>query len=404
MKKGDDDTVIYLDYAASTPIDPEVIETVTRVMSDYPGNPSAIHRLGLEAADLLAQARRQMAHILNVQPAELIFTSGATESNHLAIRGAAEAYRARGNHLITTAVEHPSVLGAFRRLAERDGFRVTVLPVNGQGVIELADLERAITPQTILVSVAHAVNEVGSLQPIAAIGRLLRGYRHILFHVDASQTLGKCPPEWMANGIDLLSGSAQKWHGPKGVGFLFCRSGVHLQAQLPGGGQQAGLRAGTENLALIAGMAKAMRLHFRPDVARRLYDLRALWIAELAAIEQVQLSGSHLNEQMAPHIVHFCLPDYKAEVIVRALSAAGIYVSSQSACSSRSGAPSQVLLAMGRSEDEARSGIRISYGASLQEIEIKQTIACLREILARSATSMKENRSWHARSSSASRT
>jgi cysteine desulfurase len=390
---------LYLDYAAATPVDRQVAETVAQVMVEYYANPTAAHELGLQAAHLLDKAREQMAHLLHVKPNELIFTSGATESNNLALKGVMSAYRNRGRHLITTSVEHSSIHACCQQLMIEDDCNVTMLPVNQDGFIQLTDLEAAITNETVLISISHAIGEIGSLQPIAEVGSFLKTkYPHIIFHVDASQTLGKLSVQPKACGIDLISGSAQKWYGPKGVGFLYCREGIPLQAQVVGGDQQRGVRAGTENVALIAGMAKAMRIHQQSSTeTARLYQLRQYWLEKLMAFPDAIVTGTSENKRMAPHIVHFCLPRYRAEIVVRAMSARGIYVSSQAACSSHSGAASRVLLALGKTEDEARSGIRISFDANLQFAEVDYFFEALAEVLHTMTPIKKERQATDAR-------
>jgi cysteine desulfurase len=364
--------MIYLDCAASTFIDPQVAETISHVMLEYPANPASVHGLGEQAAQLVQAARAQIATSLGLFPEELIFTSGGTESNNLAIKGVAAAHRDKGKHLLVTAADHPSVLACAQQLAASEGFSVTVVPVNQQGVVDPDQLERSITTETILVSMVHANSETGAIQPVAEIGRRLKNYRQLSFHVDASQTLGKLDVQSLLPVIDLLTVSAHKWHGPKGVGLLIRRNGVRLQPLFCGGNQQQGYRSGTENVPLIAGMARALRLHGTYDATKTewLYRLRQLLIDEIVHIPRVQLTGALEQSEMAPHIVHVCLQGFRAEVVVRALSAKQIYVSSQSACSERRSAPSAFLLAMGKTESEARAGLRISFDHSLTDSQI----------------------------------
>jgi cysteine desulfurase len=379
--------MLYLDHAASTPIDSSVVETVSHVMMEYIGNPSSAHALGEQAAKLVEAAREQIASSLNVPFEELIFTSGGTESNNLALKGVASIYRNKGKHIVVTAADHPSVLECARQMSIRDGFTVTIVPVDERGFVNPETLESALTPQTILVSMVHANSEIGSVQPIEEVAARLAKFRHILFHIDCSQTIGKLPVILDNGHIDLLTASAHKWHGPKGVGFLYARKGIQLQPLINGGGQQFGIRAGTENVPLIAGMAKAIRLHGTYDEVKtaRLYQLRKYWLEQLSSLPHVRLSGSTDSVRMAPHIVHFCLTGFRAEIVVRALSMKKIYVSSQSACSSKSGKPSAFLLSMGKSEREARSGIRLSFDATLLESQIDFFCLQLRETLAQLA-------------------
>ena len=379
--------MLYLDCAASTFIDPQVAETISRVMLEYPANPASVHGLGEQAAQLVQAARLQMATSLGLLSEELIFTSGGTESNNLAIKGVASARRDKGKHLLVTAADHPSVLACAQQLATSEGFSVTVVPVNQQGVVDPDQLERSLTSETVLVSMVHANSETGAIQPVAEVGRRLKKYRQLSFHVDASQTLGKLDVPSLLPDIDLLTASAHKWHGPKGVGLLIRRNGVQLQPLFSGGNQQQGHRSGTENVPLIAGMARALRLHGTYDQTKteRLYRLRQSLVDKLGEIPCVQLTGVHEQSEMAPHIVHVCLQGFRAEVLVRALSAKQIYVSSQSACSERRSAPSAFLLAMGKSESEARAGLRISYDHSLTEAGIVDFCRQLQQTLIRIA-------------------
>ncbi len=379
--------MLYLDCAASTFIDPQVAETISRVMLEYPANPASVHGLGEQAAQLVQAARLQMATSLGLLSEELIFTSGGTESNNLAIKGVASAGRDKGKHLLVTAADHPSVLACAQQLATSEGFSVTVVPVNQQGVVDPDQLERSLTSETVLVSMVHANSETGAIQPVAEVGRRLKKYRQLSFHVDASQTLGKLDVPSLLPDIDLLTASAHKWHGPKGVGLLIRRNGVQLQPLFSGGNQQQGHRSGTENVPLIAGMARALRLHGTYDQTKteRLYRLRQSLVDKLGEIPCVQLTGVHEQSEMAPHIVHVCLQGFRAEVVVRALSAKQIYVSSQSACSERRSAPSPFLLAMGKSESEARAGLRISYDHSLTEAGIVDFCRQLQQTLIRIA-------------------
>ncbi len=388
--------MLYLDHAASTPIDLAVLDTFVQVMRDYPGNPSAAHQLGQEARQLLELSIQQMASLLKVSEQELICTSGGSESNTLAIRGAAMANRHRGNHLVTTTMEHQSLQAVFSEL-ERAGFAVTYVPVNRSGVVDVADLQKALRADTILVSVIHVQSEIGTIQPVEAIGQMLRKQpQRVLFHVDAAQSVSKLPVEIERSAIDLLSASAHKWYGPRGVGLLYCRTGVELLPLIAGGGQQNGMRGGTEQVAAVAAMAKALRLFSidaKTNVARmqRLYELRRYWqmkITQFTAVARngrdcarAVLTGEMNEQQSAPHIVHFRLPGYRAEVVVRALSALGIYVSSQSACSTRRGGASRILQAIGLSERDARTGIRVSYDADLQEQQIDLFFEKLTDVL-----------------------
>jgi len=354
--------MLYLDYAATTPPYDEVVDTVAEVMKRHFGNPSSLHRLGAEAETLVDKARQAIAHLLHVDKNEIVFTSGGTESNNLAIRGAVGRYKQRGSHIITTEIEHPSVYETFRQL-ESEGYRVTYLPVDASGQVKVDELEKKLDDDTVLVSVMYVNNEMGRIQPIAQIGQLLRRFPKALFHVDAVQAFGKLPVQPRELGIDLMSCSAHKFKGPKGIGFLYCRSGLELEPIVHGGGQEKGMRSGTENVPAIVGMAKAARLAMeqQPSFYKQLYEWRRMLINGIRDIPGLVITGSEQEEDMAPHIVHIMLPGMRSEVVVHALEQHDIYISTRSACSSGEQSPSRVLLAMGYDLEHASSGLRISY-------------------------------------------
>ncbi|NQX65421.1 cysteine desulfurase [Paenibacillus alba] len=383
--------MLYWDYAATSPLYEEVIDTIAEVMKLHYGNPSSIHRLGVQAEKLLHSSKEVIAGSLGVLPSQIICTSGGTESNNLAIKGVAYSYRNRGKHLITTQIEHPSVKEVFLQL-EREGFRVTYVPVNHKGCVELEALKAAICDDTILVSVMFVNNEVGTIQPIQEIGHWLANYPKVLFHVDAVQGIAKLPfhpKEW---GVDLCSASAHKFGGPKGVGFLYRREGVQLTPQLVGGGQEYGLRSGTENVPLIVGMAKALRLsmeHLQVKMEQK-YRVRHLLVEGISKIPELTLTGSDLAEEMAPHIIHFAFAGMKAEVVVHALEQRHIYISTKSACASDESDPSSVMLALGCSREQAVSGLRVSFSEEHQEKEAEQFLAALREVVKELAPLLKQ--------------
>jgi cysteine desulfurase len=340
--------MLYLDYAATTPPYDEVVDTMPELMKKHFGNPSSLHRLGVEAGQLVRQARTIIAKTLECQLDEIIFTSGGTESNNAAIQGTVRRYRHRGNHIITTEIEHASVYETFKAL-EQQGFRVTYLPVDETGQVKLEQLEQALSEETILVSVMAVNNEMGRLQPIEQIGALLkRLHSKVIFHVDAVQAVGKLPLSPARWGIDLLSASAHKLRGPKGIGFLYCRRGLELPPLLWGGGQEYGVRSGTENVPAIVGMAKAVRI--ASDQQQRFFEhtgrLRERFAAGIEAIPGLLVNGSGQASGMAPHIINFSYPGMKSEVLVHALEQREIYVSTRSACSSGADKPSRVLKAM----------------------------------------------------------
>jgi cysteine desulfurase len=375
--------MLYLDYAATTPPYPEVIEAVREVMANFYGNPSSIHRLGIEAEKLVIQSRETIAGILRVKPSELIFTSCGTESNNLAIKGAALAARGRGNHIITTPIEHASVSEPVRQL-EAMGFRVTIVPVDESGAVRLDKLQEALDDETVLVSVMHVNNEMGRIQPIADIARMLKRYPKALLHVDAVQGVGKLPLAPGELGIDLLSASAHKFRGPKGVGFLYRREGVRLEPLLAGGGQEGGLRSGTENVPLLVGMAKALRMATErlEDAIERKRAFRAVLAEGISSIPELCLTGPADGDGMAPHILHVTFPGMKSEVVVHALEKRGYFISTKSACSSGEEKPSAALLAMGFERARAVSGLRISYPEDYTEADAHQFVAALREVVA----------------------
>jgi cysteine desulfurase len=357
--------MLYLDYCATTPVNPAVVEVIADVMRKHYGNPSSIHRLGIEAEQLVKQSRQVIADLLCCEATEIIFTSGGTESNNLAIKGTALALAHRGKHIITSQMEHSSVYESFRQLEEQ-GFRVTYLPADATGQVQMDDVRNAIDTDTVLVSIMHVNNETGRIQPIAEIGRFLKQYPKITFHVDAVQSVGKLQAAPSQLGADLLSISAHKLYGPKGVGVLYRRQGSHLKSQQSGGGQEFDMRSGTENVPLIVGMAKALRsvAEQQQDQVKAMYRLRAGLIHRMEQIEGLLITGSCEMTGMAPHIVHICIPGLRAEVVVHALEQHGIYISTRSACASDEIKPSRVLLAMGMDHERAISGLRISYSAA----------------------------------------
>jgi cysteine desulfurase len=351
----------YFDHSASTPPYREVIDVVSELMMNYYGNPSSLHRKGLEAEKLLKQARGVIAGCLHTDPTHIVFTSGGTESNNAAILGSARQFASRGKHLITSRIEHASVYECFQQL-EREGFEVTYVPVDRTGCIRVEDVIQAIREDTILVSVMMVNNETGRIQPVKAIGYELAKHPRIIFHVDAIQAAGKLPLHPNSTGIDLLSVSAHKFHGPKGIGVLYRRPNIRLTPLIYGGGQEFGLRSGTENIPLIVGMSKALRIGTDNQSNNMVYvtKLRDTLIRQLKTIDGLILTGSDEEGDMLPHIVHFCLPGIRSEVFVHVMESMGIYVSAKSACASGEDRPSRVLIAMGYNHQLAKSGIRIS--------------------------------------------
>ncbi|WP_334071929.1 MULTISPECIES: cysteine desulfurase family protein [Paenibacillus] len=372
----------YFDYAATTPPYEEVVRTITEVMSAHYGNPSSLHRYGEESARLLRKAREVCAEALGVQAGEIVFTSGATESNNMAIKGAALQWMSRGKHLITTKTEHPSVFESFKQL-ERQGWEVTYLEVDAAGRITGEQVAKAVKTDTVLVSVMHVNNETGCVQPVAEIGSMLKKkYPRVLFHVDGVQGFGKAALSLKGSGIDLYSLSAHKIRGPKGIGLLYVRDGVTLFPLLTGGGQEGELRPGTENIPYIVGMAKAIRMTkaAEPAVSQRLERLKAMLMEGISRLPELKMNSI---PEGAPHIVHFSHPGMKAEALLHMLEEEGFLVSTKSACSSRKAEPSRVLQAMGKSPDICHSGIRISLGDEHTEQDIQDLLVALNKAVAR---------------------
>ncbi|MCR4599002.1 MAG: cysteine desulfurase [Acetatifactor sp.] len=378
---------VYLDNSATTQVFPEVAEAMTQIMCLKYGNPSSMHLKGMEAENQIRKAKETLAGILKCTEKEILFSSGGTESDNLALRGVAEAYKRRGKHLITTMIEHPAILQTMKYLEEQ-GFEVTYLPVDGSGRIRLEDLQAALREDTILVSIMHTNNEVGAQQPIAEAGALIKKYNpEILFHVDAVQGFGKAKILPKKMNVDLLSVSGHKIHGPKGIGFLYLADKVRLKPILFGGGQQGNLRSGTENVPGIAGMAMAAKKLYDAYDADidKLTQLKALTIEGLRQIENVQINGllpeAPNGEGTAPHIVSASFRGVRSEVLLHALEEKGIYVSAGSACSSHKPQPSATLKAMGVEKVLLESTIRFSFSVFTTQEELEYTLSVLRELV-----------------------
>ncbi|MBH5316932.1 cysteine desulfurase [Paenibacillus sp. GSMTC-2017] len=371
--------MLYFDHSASTPPYEEVIETMVQVMRKHYANPSSLHAGGLEAAGLIGRSRALIADQLGTTKGSWLFTSGGTESNNLAIKGVAKQYRSRGNHIITTGIEHASIHEAMKQL-ESEGYRVTYLPVSSSGHVNVEDVRAALTKETILVSIMHVNNEIGTIQPIEEIGQLLKDYPKTLFHVDAVQSLGKIPLDPDSWGIDLVSGSAHKLRGPRGVGFLYVREGVKLTPLSSGGSHELGFRSGTENVPAIVASAKALRMSVEGSLQRniRMKQLSQQLRTFIESKPELKLNGT---EPLASHIIHFSYPGMKPEVIVHMLEQNGIIASTKSACSSKENKPSRVLLALGASEMHAAGGIRISLGDEHEDRHIEELSLALTRII-----------------------
>lgn len=370
--------MLYWDHAATTPPYKEVVETMAEIMNQHYGNPSALHQAGEDAAKLLKRAREVCAGTLGVQSSEIVFTSGATEGNNIAIKGVAMHYRSRGQHIVTTKTEHPSVYECCRQL-ESLGWEITYVPVDEYGVVDPLQVASVIRKDTVLVSIMHVNNETGAVQPLDEIGKLVKEKNsRTLFHVDGVQGFGKLSVSLKDWKVDLYTLSAHKFKGPKGAGILYVQQGIKLFPLLAGGSQENGQRPGTENVASAVAVAKAMRL--AQERQNTFYDkigkLRSLLLNEIRSIPDFVLNSS---EKGAPHIVHFSYPGLKPEVLVHTLEELGMLVSTKSACSSRNSEPSRVLQAMGKDKEIAASGIRISMGWEHTDDDMNRLVIALRQ-------------------------
>lgn len=377
---------IYLDHAATTPCYPGVVEEVTRQLLNNFGNPSSLHSLGRSARATLDSARASVATGLGCDSSEIVFTSGGSESNNLALRGAARAHQYAGRHIVTTAFEHESVLKTCEAL-QAEGFEISLAPVNAEGIVQVNELLRLIRPETILVSVMHANNEVGTIQPIAEITQAVKNLRPgILFHTDAVQTVGHLSVDIRELGVDLLTLTGHKFGGPKGIGALYTRRGVTIEHQIAGGHQEHNLRSGTESVALAAGMATALRLSMR-DREQRAAAWRnvrdSLLAAILAAVSDARLNGDGADR--LPTNLNISFLGTSGEDMVLRLDRRGIQASSGSACGAGHGALSHVLSAMNVPRAWARGALRLTLGEGCHELdqsyvveEIKAVVAELR--------------------------
>lgn len=377
---------VYLDNSATTKVFPQVAELMTKVMCEDYGNPSSMHRKGVEGERYIRYARETLAKLLKVSEKEILFTSGGTESDNTAIIGCAMANNRRGRHLVTTKVEHPAVLQTMHYL-ETQGFRVTYLPVDKSGRVRLEDLQNAITPETILVSMMLVNNEIGSIQPIEEAGALIKRMNpNILFHVDAVQGFGKIKIYPKRMNIDLMSVSSHKIHGPKGVGFLYVGERVKIMPITYGGGQQKNLRSGTENVPGIAGMTMAAEMayeNFEEDV-NRLYGLKEYFIQGITKLEGIQINGLTEDGNLrrtAPHVVSVSVAGVRSEVLLHALEDKGIYISAGSACASNKPQTSETLKAIGLQREYWDSTIRFSFSVFTTKEEIDYTLQIMYDMI-----------------------
>lgn len=383
--------VVYLDHSATTPVDPGVVQKMIPFFTNSFGNPSSIYQSGQDAHAGLDSARAQVARALGARTSELIFTSGATESIGLALRGAAWAARLRNPestpHIVSTAVEHHAVLHTLDAL-ERQGFRITLVPCDDRGVVSTDDVISAIEADTCLVSVMLANNEVGAIQPVAEIGAQVRE-RGILMHTDAVQAAGSLPLNVQELNVDLLSLSAHKFYGPKGVGVLYVRKGSQLEWTQEGGGQESGRRGGTENVPLIVGMGEAITnavgsMDAYNEFASSLRD--ALWQQIQERIPDVHLNGPEPGDQRLANNLNISIDGVQGETVLLSLDMMGVEASAGSACTTGNSEPSHVLLAMGHTEEQARSSLRLSVGRGNDIEEMHRAAESLAEVVSRIRT------------------
>jgi len=374
---------VYLDHAATTPVDPEVAELMAQVLRDVPGNPSSIYAEGRRARALVDRARDEVAEAIGAEPAEIVFTSGGTEADNLALRGVLKAREGEADGIVTTAIEHHAVLDTAHDLEAHAQARVTVIAVDRDGRVSPDDVRAALDLRTAIVSVMHGNNEIGTLQPIAEIGAICRD-RHVAFHSDAVQTVGALEIDVRALPVDLLSVNAHKFYGPKGVGALYVRRGTRIATVQTGGGQEQGRRTGTENVAGVVGLGAAMRIATAKRAAEsaRQAKLRDALIAGIRSrIPDATLTG-HPTDRL-PNNASFCFSGTQGEALVVSLDLEGFSASSGSACTSGNTDPSHVLLALGLERDLAQGSLRLTLGRSTTDDDIAALLAALPPIVAR---------------------
>ncbi len=372
----------YLDNSSTTRISDSVLDKMIRVYQIDYGNPSAMHSKGFDAEKYIKEAKEIIAGSLKVSPKEIIFTSGGTESNNLAVIGTAMANKRLGKRVLTTPIEHPSVGNAVRFLEEQ-GFEVAYIPVDDKGIVDLKALEELMTEDTILVSVMHVNNEIGSVQPLEEIGKLIKKSNpSVVFHVDAIQSFGKFQIRPKKAGIDLLSVSGHKIHGPKGVGFLYIREKTKVNPLILGGGQQDGMRSGTENVPGVAGLGQAVKESYEnfEEKIDRLYELRDYFTGEIEKLDGCYVNGPS-GRNAAPQIVSVSFEGIRSEVLLHSLEEKNIFVSAGSACSSHKRAPSATLSAIGIRKDLLESTVRFSFNMETSREELDYTLAVLKELL-----------------------
>lgn len=378
-----DNRSIYLDHSATTPVDARVREAMLPYFTEVFGNPSSLHRYGQSALAAVDEARRTVSSLLHAEPGDIVFTANGTEADNLALRGVAFANRSRGNHIIITPIEHHAILNTCAQLEHEFGFEVTLVPVNRQGVVDPDDIARAITDRTVLISVMYANNEVGTIEPLAEIGKIARAHE-VYFHTDAVQAGGYLDVDVDKLGVDLMSLGAHKFHGPKGVGVLYIRPGVKIMPTQTGGSHERGRRAGTENVPYIVGFSKALEIaqSERETTNARLRGMRDRLVQGLLErIPGSELTGHPANR--LPGHASFVVPDAIGDEMVFALDLAGIAVSTGSACTAGSLEPSHVLAAMGYSLDLARGALRVTLGRGNSEEDIRYASRAIPEAIGR---------------------
>ena len=367
--------MIYFDNAATTKIYDDALTSYVQVSQKFFGNPSSLHQLGVDAYQVLTKARTQVASLLSVQPEEIFFTSGGTESNNWAIKGTAIEKSVFGKHIITTKIEHPSVLQTCKQ-SERFGFEVTYLDVDSKGIVSVDQLKESLRKDTILVSVMAVNNEVGAIQPIAEIAKVLEEYPSIHFHVDAVQAVERASQLLAIGRIDLLSLSAHKFHGPRGVGIMYKKFGRKIQALLTGGGQEKGERSTTENLPGIVATTKALRMALEEKSVTG--ELRSQLWKELATKPEIRIFSP---EDGASHVLCFAIKGVRGEVVVHAFENHGIYISTTSACSSKKADSSSTLYAMDVPNEWATGAVRVSFSNDNTKEEVEQFIDVLHQLM-----------------------
>jgi len=377
--KGTEMKQIYLDYAATTPMDPEVVKEIQPYFSKIYGNPSSIHSFGRDAKKAIDESRNKIATILGARTEELVFTSGGTEANNFAIKGIAYANKDKGNHIITSQIEHHAIIEPCKFL-ETQGFKVSYIPVDKDGIVDPNEIKKAITDKTILISIMHANNEIGTIQPIEEIGRIAKE-KNVYFHTDAVQTAGHISLELTRFPVDLLSISAHKFYGPKGIGALFIRKGVKILPLMHGGEQENNRRASTENTAGIVGMGKALEISSEEIIKefRRITQLRDKLISNILKIENTSLNG-HPTKRL-PNNINVSIEFIEGEAILLNLDLKGIACSTGSACSSASNEPSHVLTALKIAPEVCRSSLRFSLGKYTTEKDIDCVSETLKDVV-----------------------